>query len=207
MNRVQLTATRVYFRRVVPFSVYIHVHVHVLSTGIVYYVIISSTYSDSLTPEERTSLEAEITNLRKSEARLRVEVSQLKEVSDVARQQVVAMETWKKSHDLVMSSLHHQLLDAQTGSDDKAMVGKLQQQITTLQVSESEATRKLEAASVKVYMRIAENHNSLGCEQPPGLDVNQSLIAQDAFLPHQLHWSDRECGHYVSFACNTDGWH
>ena len=36
---------------------------------------------------------------------------------------------------------------------------------------------------VCMYMRIPENHNSLGCEQPPGLDVNQSLIAQDAFWP------------------------
>ena len=34
-------------------------------------------------------------------------------------------------------------------------------------------------------MRISENHNSLGCEQPSGLhvDVNQSLITQDVFKP------------------------
>ena len=29
-------------------------------------------------------------------------------------------------------------------------------------------------------VKISVNHNSLGCEQPPGLDVNQS---QDVFLP------------------------
>ena len=28
------------------------------------------------------------------------------------------------------------------------------------------------------YMRISVNHNFLGCEQPAGLDVNQSLDAQ-----------------------------
>ena len=33
------------------------------------------------------------------------------------------------------------------------------------------------------------DHNSLGCKRPPGLDVNQSLNAQDAF---QLCWSDRK---------------
>ena len=32
---------------------------------------------------------------------------------------------------------------------------------------------------IYMYMRISENHNSLGCEQPPGLDANQLLIAQD----------------------------
>ena len=33
------------------------------------------------------------------------------------------------------------------------------------------------------YMRISKNHNSLGCEQPLGLDVNQSPNAQDVFQP------------------------
>ena len=32
-------------------------------------------------------------------------------------------------------------------------------------------------------MRISVNHNSLGCKQPSGLDVNQSLNVQDAFRP------------------------
>ena len=110
---------------------------------------ISSTI-DYLSPEEMASLESKVTDLRKSEARLKLEATHLKEVSDVARQQVVAMETWKKSHDLVMSSLHHQLLDAQSASDDKTVVGKLQLQIASLQVSESEALRALETANVKV---------------------------------------------------------
>ena len=34
-----------------------------------------------------------------------------------------------------------------------------------------------------MYMRISKNHNSLGREQPLGLDVNQSPAAQDAFWP------------------------
>ena len=42
-------------------------------------------------------------------------------------------------------------------------------------------------ALVHVYMRISENHNSLGCEQPLGLDVNQSLNAQDAFSHVHVH--------------------
>ena len=27
-----------------------------------------------------------------------------------------------------------------------------------------------------MYIRVSVNHNSLGCKQPPGLNVNQSLI-------------------------------
>ena len=36
---------------------------------------------------------------------------------------------------------------------------------------------------IYIYMRISKNHNSLGCEQPLGLDVNQSPDAQDTFQP------------------------
>ena len=35
----------------------------------------------------------------------------------------------------------------------------------------------------RLYMRISTNHNSLGCESLQGLDVEQSLNAQDAFRP------------------------
>ena len=33
-----------------------------------------------------------------------------------------------------------------------------------------------------MYMRISKNHNSLGCEQPLGLDVNQSPDAQYMYM-------------------------
>ena len=59
-----------------------------------------------------------------------------------------------------------------------------------------------------VVMRISKNHNSLGCEQPLGLDVNQSpdvRVSANA-RPHQLRWGDWECGGYLSCTCNTDGW-
>ena len=35
----------------------------------------------------------------------------------------------------------------------------------------------------RMYVRISKNHNSLGCEQLLGLDVNQSPDVQDAFRP------------------------
>ena len=136
----------------------IHVHVYTIYMYSVQQFISSTTYMytciDHLSPEEIASLESKVTDLRKSEARLKLEAAHLKEVLDVARQQVVAMETWKKSHDLVMSSLHHQLLDAQSASDDKTVVGKLQLQIASLQVSESEALRALETANVKVSIHV-----------------------------------------------------
>ncbi len=103
-----------------------------------------------ITPAEKELLEKQIQSLQKSEAQLRIENAQLKEVADVARQQSVAMETWQKSHDLELSSLRHQLLDLQTQSDEKTVIGKLHHQIVALQVSEATALKRQEETVGKV---------------------------------------------------------
>ena len=90
--------------------------------------------ASSLPQDEKTLLENQIEELRKKEMELRLQNSQLQEVSEVSRQQVVAMETKRKSHDLEVSSLRHQLLDVQMQSDEKSLIGKLHHQIVSLQV-------------------------------------------------------------------------
>ena len=83
---------------------------------------------------------------------LQIENSQLKDVSEIARQQAVTMETWQKSHDLELSSLRHQLLDVAMRSEEGAVVGRLHHQLVALQVSEAGALRGLEEANRKVCM-------------------------------------------------------
>ena len=90
--------------------------------------------ASSLPQDEKTSLENLIKELKRKEVELRLQNSQLQEVAEVSRQQVVAMETKRKSHDLELSSLRHQLLDVQMQSDEKSFVGKLHHQIVALQV-------------------------------------------------------------------------
>ena len=90
--------------------------------------------ASSLPQVEKTSLEGQIQELKKREAELRLCNSQLQEVAEVARQQAVAMETKKQSHDIELSSLRHQLLDVQMQSDEKSVIGKLHHQIVALQV-------------------------------------------------------------------------
>lgn len=90
--------------------------------------------ASSLPLEEKASLEGHIEALKKREAELKLQNSQLQEVAEVSKQQVVAMETKKKSHDLELSSLRHQLLDVQMQSDERSVIGKLHHQIVALQV-------------------------------------------------------------------------
>ena len=64
---------------------------------------------------------------------LRQETSKLKEVADVARNQIENLEHRKHSENLELEALRQQVLDLQTQSEDKALVGKLHRQIIALQ--------------------------------------------------------------------------
>ncbi|KAM4554334.1 centrosomal protein of 290 kDa isoform 2-T2 [Fundulus diaphanus] len=90
---------------------------------------------------------ARIAELEKAEAELRVEVSKLQEVSDVAMSQVSALQARQKSKDKEVEALRRQILDYQSQSDEKALIAKLHQHIVALQLSESAALGKLEAAA------------------------------------------------------------
>lgn len=106
--------------------------------------------SSCLPKTERDTLEQSILQLRKSEAELKIENNHLKEVAEIARQQAIAMEMVQKSHDIKVSSLRHQLLDLQGGSEERAAVGRLHHQMLALQVSEAAALKRLEEAQAKV---------------------------------------------------------
>ena len=92
-------------------------------------------------------------SLRKAEETIltqNLEINQLKEVSEVAAHQNRALEALQQSQEKELLSLRNQLRDIQSQSDEKAVIGKLHRHIVQLQVSESTAVRKLEAAHNRV---------------------------------------------------------
>ena len=90
--------------------------------------------ASSLPIAEKASLEGEIEALKKREVELKLKNGQLEELAEVSKQQAVAMETKRKSHDIELSSLRHQLLDVQMQSEERSIIGKLHHQIVALQV-------------------------------------------------------------------------
>ncbi|XP_054845400.1 centrosomal protein of 290 kDa [Eublepharis macularius] len=91
-----------------------------------------------------------IMELEKSETELKIEVSKLRELSDIAKMQVDALENRQQSREKEVESLRMQILDYQAQSDEKALIAKLHQHIVALQVSESTAVAKLEATTSKL---------------------------------------------------------
>ncbi|XP_071826754.1 centrosomal protein of 290 kDa-like isoform X2 [Apostichopus japonicus] len=91
-----------------------------------------------------------IVDLEKSNHTLSLENERLKEMVDVSNFQNKALEAQQISREKEVQSLRQQLLDIQTQSDEKAIIGKLHHHIVALQVSEGTAVRKLEAATTKI---------------------------------------------------------
>ncbi|KFV44841.1 Centrosomal protein of 290 kDa, partial [Gavia stellata] len=99
----------------------------------------------------------QIVDLEKREMELKIEVSKLRELSDVAKMQVEALEARQQYRDKEVESLRMQILDYQAQSDEKAVIAKLHQHIIALQGSESVAVGKLE--TLKLKLQKMEIHN------------------------------------------------
>ncbi|NWV42342.1 CE290 protein, partial [Grantiella picta] len=99
----------------------------------------------------------QIMDLEKREMELKIEVSKLRELSDVAKSQVEALEARQQYRDKEVESLRMQILDYQAQSDEKAVIAKLHQDIIALQGRESAAVGKLEMFKVKLQKM--EIHN------------------------------------------------
>ena len=79
---------------------------------------------DSVTQETHTAVTRRLQSLEESESKLKVEVSRLKEVADVASHQTEAIKSQQESQDRELTSLRKQLYDMQMESDDKTIIGK-----------------------------------------------------------------------------------
>ncbi|XP_041330178.1 centrosomal protein of 290 kDa isoform X2 [Pyrgilauda ruficollis] len=99
----------------------------------------------------------QIMDLEKREMELKIEVSKLKELSDVAQTQVEALEARQQYRDKEVEYLRMQILDYQAQSDEKAIIAKLHQDIIALQGSESVAVDQLE--KFKLKLQKMEIHN------------------------------------------------
>ncbi|KAG1939138.1 centrosomal protein of 290 kDa [Pimephales promelas] len=135
--------------------------------------------ADSVSKQISDADRKQITELEKTEAELRIEVSKLREVSDVAKMQVSALEARQQSREKEVESLRRQVLDYQAQSDEKALIAKLHQHIVALQLSETTAISRLEAANTRLQKLEAQK-----------LRVEQQLDAQQQTL-----WHARQEGH------------
>ena len=104
----------------------------------------------SIPREEVDHLNKRIKELAQSENELQIETEKLKEVSDVARNQVEMFESKMEIENIEMEALRHQVIDLQTQTDEKALVGRLHRQIVSLQTKESQSVAKIHGMTGKM---------------------------------------------------------
>ncbi|XP_047658167.1 centrosomal protein of 290 kDa isoform X2 [Tachysurus fulvidraco] len=134
--------------------------------------------ADSVSKDVSDADRRRITELEKSGAELRIEVSKLREISDVAKMQVFALEARQQSREKEVECLRKQVLDYQAQSDEKALIAKLHQHIVALQLSETTAVSRLESYTTRLRHLEAQR-----------LRAEQQLDAQ-----HQALWQARQEG-------------
>uniref|UniRef100_A0A8C5E5P2 Centrosomal protein of 290kDa coiled-coil region domain-containing protein n=1 Tax=Gouania willdenowi TaxID=441366 RepID=A0A8C5E5P2_GOUWI len=131
--------------------------------------------ADSISRTVSDADRAKIAELEKSEAELRVEVSKLQEVSEVAMTQVTTLQARQQSKDKEVDTLRRQILDYQSQSDEKALIAKLHQHIVALQLSESSALTKLQAATSRIQRL---ETNKLRAEQQKDANKRALFLAR-----------------------------
>ena len=79
---------------------------------------------DSVTKAVSDADRRRITQLEKTEASLRNEMTKLKDIAEVASSQARALDAQQASRDKEVLSLRQQLLDFQAQSDEKTVIGE-----------------------------------------------------------------------------------
>ena len=92
----------------------------------------------SIPKEDFDSLNAKHADLVEREVQMKIEQSKLKEIADISQIQIADFEKRKDNSLIELEALKHQVLDLQTQTDEKALIGRLHQQVLSLQMKETE---------------------------------------------------------------------
>ncbi|TRY62027.1 hypothetical protein TCAL_01502 [Tigriopus californicus] len=92
----------------------------------------------SIPVDQFNQLKKKTESLEASENELKIERDKLREVAEIARNQIQLFETKKIGENLELEALRHEVIDLQTQTDEKVLIGKLHRQIIALQMKENE---------------------------------------------------------------------
>jgi hypothetical protein len=95
--------------------------------------------------------------LESSEHNLRLECDRLKEVSDVARNQIAHFEARRNADNAELTALRAEVLQLEAASDARAEMGQLHRQLAAHVVREAEHVAHVETLTAKLAR--AEAHN------------------------------------------------
>ena len=99
----------------------------------------------SIPQAQYNSINEKLVQLVESEITIRLENEKLKEISDMAQNQVCDLENRKDFQIHEIDALRHQVLDLQSLTDEKALIGRLHQQVLSLQNKDLASHHKIKS--------------------------------------------------------------
>uniref|UniRef100_UPI00358E731A centrosomal protein of 290 kDa isoform X3 n=1 Tax=Myxine glutinosa TaxID=7769 RepID=UPI00358E731A len=112
-----------------------------------------------------------LANMEESETVIKTQLSKQRELADVAIMQAKELHDRRQIKEKCLELLRQQLLELQSQSDERALIGRLQQRIAALLVDEASAAqwlekctmqlKGLEAQNLRLEQRVDDLHNQL----------------------------------------------
>lgn len=104
----------------------------------------------SVAKERFDQLSEKTKALETQKQELKIENDKLREVADVARNQIEMFENRKNSENLELEALRHEVIDLQSQTDEKSLIGKLHRQIVGFQMKDNESANKIKQLEKKL---------------------------------------------------------
>ena len=99
--------------------------------------------------EQFDEIDKKYKDLLDVEVHLKIENDKLKEIADISQIQVKDFEQRKDNSIIELEALRHQVLDLQSQTDEKALIGRLHQQVISLQLKDNDSIKKLKSFESK----------------------------------------------------------
>ena len=136
----------------------------------------------SIPKEKFDSINAQVQTLQSRENELKLESDKLRQVADVACRQIEALEAKKANENLELEALRHEVIDLQSQTDEKSLIGKLHRQLVGFQLKDNESTNK-----------IKQLHNKLSHAEAQLLRLQQRTDETEQWAVHVKSQSYIKC--------------
>ncbi len=111
----------------------------------------------SIAKEKFDQVSEQVQGFQSAQNDLKIENDKLREVADVACRQIELFESRKNAENIELESLRHEIIDLQSQTDEKALVGKLHRQIVGFQMRDNDQSNKIKQLQSKLSHAEAQN--------------------------------------------------
>ncbi|PSN29121.1 hypothetical protein C0J52_27786 [Blattella germanica] len=117
---------------------------------------------------------------------LKLEKDRLKEISDIAQEQIRNLELWKLSQEYQLDYMRRQILELQSTSDERSVIAKLNHELLSSRLSESASHKKVQQLQNEISKLRSHNLRQEELKSRRQAEILQSQLQQAEERLHRL---------------------